>query len=131
MDEHCWTLDKPMASLSNCHLGLWHGWQILLNLVTTVYNPVPSFVHPAPSIALDRCLSPTTVYNPVSSCIVSVHPAPSIALDGCISPIIVYNPVPSCIVSVHPAPSISSIQHTDRSIKLTDSSIQHTDSSMR
>ena len=30
-----WTLDKPMASLSTCHLGLWLGWQILLNLVTT------------------------------------------------------------------------------------------------
>ena len=23
----------PMASLSTCHLGLWLGWQILLNLV--------------------------------------------------------------------------------------------------
>ena len=33
VDEHCWTLDKPMASLSTCHLGLWLGWQILLNLV--------------------------------------------------------------------------------------------------
>ena len=22
---------KPMASLSTCHLGLWLGWQILLN----------------------------------------------------------------------------------------------------
>ena len=21
--QHCWTLDKPMASLSTCHLGLW------------------------------------------------------------------------------------------------------------
>ena len=30
---YCWTLDKPMASLSTCHLGLWLGWQILLNLV--------------------------------------------------------------------------------------------------
>ena len=25
-----------MASLSTCHLGLWLGWQILLNLVTVV-----------------------------------------------------------------------------------------------
>ena len=25
IDEHCWTLDKPMASLSTCHLGLWLG----------------------------------------------------------------------------------------------------------
>ena len=24
-----------MASLSTCHLGLWLGWQILLNLVTS------------------------------------------------------------------------------------------------
>ena len=24
------SLDKPMASLSTCHLGLWLGWQILL-----------------------------------------------------------------------------------------------------
>ena len=23
----CWTLDKPMASLSTCHLGLCLGWQ--------------------------------------------------------------------------------------------------------
>ena len=30
---NCWTLDKPMASLSTCHLSLWLGWQILLNLV--------------------------------------------------------------------------------------------------
>ena len=35
--EHCWTLDKPMASLSTCHLGLWLGWQILLNLVKSLY----------------------------------------------------------------------------------------------
>ena len=25
VDEHCWTLDDPMASLSTCHLGLWLG----------------------------------------------------------------------------------------------------------
>ena len=30
IDEHCWTLHKPMASLSTCHLGFWFGWQILL-----------------------------------------------------------------------------------------------------
>ena len=35
IDEHSWTLDKPMASLSACHLGLWLGWQILLHLVKT------------------------------------------------------------------------------------------------
>ena len=34
VDEHCWTLDKPMASLSTCHLCLWFGCQILLNLVS-------------------------------------------------------------------------------------------------
>ena len=33
VDEHCSTLDKPMASLSTCHLGLWLGWQILLNYI--------------------------------------------------------------------------------------------------
>ena len=33
IDEHCWIHDKPMASLSTCQLGLWLGWQILLNLV--------------------------------------------------------------------------------------------------
>ena len=33
VDEYCWTLDKPMASLSTCHLDLWLGWQILLNLL--------------------------------------------------------------------------------------------------
>ena len=27
-----------MASLSTCHLGLWLGWQILLNLVKSNYN---------------------------------------------------------------------------------------------
>ena len=32
VNEHCWTLDKPMVSLSTCHLSLWFGWQILLNL---------------------------------------------------------------------------------------------------
>ena len=30
VDENCCTLDKPMASLSTCHPGLWLGWQILL-----------------------------------------------------------------------------------------------------
>ena len=25
--KHCWTFDKPMASLSTCHLGLCFGWQ--------------------------------------------------------------------------------------------------------
>ena len=25
VDAHCWTLDKPMAFLSTCHLGLWLG----------------------------------------------------------------------------------------------------------
>ena len=33
VDEYCWTLDKPMASLSTCNLGLWLGWLLLLNLV--------------------------------------------------------------------------------------------------
>ena len=33
VNEHCWTLDTPVASLSTCHMGLWLGWQILLNLV--------------------------------------------------------------------------------------------------
>ena len=26
-----------MVSLSTCHLGLWLGWQILLNLVNALY----------------------------------------------------------------------------------------------
>ena len=30
--KSCWTLDKQMTSLSTCHLGLWLGRQILLNL---------------------------------------------------------------------------------------------------
>ena len=25
--KNCWTFDKPMASLSTCHLGLCLGWQ--------------------------------------------------------------------------------------------------------
>ena len=27
-----------MASLSTCHLGLWLGWQILLNLVKSLVS---------------------------------------------------------------------------------------------
>ena len=30
-----------MASLSTCHLGLWLGWQILLNLVKSLINNQP------------------------------------------------------------------------------------------
>ena len=30
---YCWTLVEAMVSLSTCHLGVWIGWQILLNLV--------------------------------------------------------------------------------------------------
>ena len=26
VDENCWTLDKPTAFLSTCHLSLWLGW---------------------------------------------------------------------------------------------------------
>ena len=34
-----------MASLSTCHLGLWHGWQILLNLVKSrVYGILPKLL---------------------------------------------------------------------------------------
>ena len=33
VDEHYWTLIKPMASLTTCHLALWLGWLILLNRV--------------------------------------------------------------------------------------------------
>ena len=25
VNKYCWNLDKPMASLSTCHLGLWLG----------------------------------------------------------------------------------------------------------
>ena len=44
-----------MASLSTCHLGLWLGWQILLNLVKAdfqfeispiYYNTLPSVSQP-------------------------------------------------------------------------------------
>ena len=31
--DNCWTLDKPMASLSTCHLGVLPWMAILLNLV--------------------------------------------------------------------------------------------------
>ena len=31
--DNCRTLDRPVASVSSCHLGLWRGWQILLNPV--------------------------------------------------------------------------------------------------
>ena len=40
VDEHCWTLDKPMASFT-CHLALWLGWQILLSLCSTSVFPFP------------------------------------------------------------------------------------------
>ena len=33
-----------MASLSTCHLGLWLGWQILLNLVKDVAQFAISFL---------------------------------------------------------------------------------------
>ena len=29
-------INKPMTSLSICHLGLWLGWQMLLILVTNL-----------------------------------------------------------------------------------------------
>ena len=38
VDEHYLTLDKLMASLSTYHLDLWLGWQILLNLVKSIYT---------------------------------------------------------------------------------------------
>ena len=34
-----------MASLSNCHLGLWLGWQILLNLVKCAYMRMCVWTH--------------------------------------------------------------------------------------
>ena len=47
------TLDKPMASLSTCHLGLWLGWQILLNLVKSSWSSSPSSTSsPSPSSML-------------------------------------------------------------------------------
>ena len=33
-----------MASLSTCHLGLWLGWQILLNLVKSLSQSDNSFL---------------------------------------------------------------------------------------
>ena len=33
-----------MASLSTCHLGLWLGWQILLNLVKLIINQMSMFM---------------------------------------------------------------------------------------
>ena len=39
-----------MASLSTCHLGLWLGWQIVLNQHVTVGHPPSSYpyiVHPS------------------------------------------------------------------------------------
>ena len=33
VNKNWWTLDKPMAALFTYYLGLWLGWQILLNLV--------------------------------------------------------------------------------------------------
>ena len=39
IDEKCWTLDKPMASLSTCHLGLCLGWPSLhQNTISNVYR---------------------------------------------------------------------------------------------
>ena len=33
-----------MASLSTCHLGLWLGWKILLNLVKSCMSPVTIYI---------------------------------------------------------------------------------------
>ena len=38
VDEHCLTLDKPLSSLSTCHVGLRLRWQILLSLVKHLDN---------------------------------------------------------------------------------------------
>ena len=36
---NCWTLDKPMASLLTCHLGVLTWMAILLNLVIFMAQP--------------------------------------------------------------------------------------------
>ena len=40
-----------MASLSTCHLGLWLGWQILLNLVKSIDADPVSHPDDMPSTA--------------------------------------------------------------------------------
>ena len=34
-----------MASLSTCHMGLWLGWQILLNLVKLAFHELFVSIH--------------------------------------------------------------------------------------
>ena len=50
VDEHCWTLDKPMTSFSICQLGLWLGWQILFNLAvaSVFYDDLSLFMQVSP-----------------------------------------------------------------------------------
>ena len=46
-----------MASLSTCHLGLWFGWQILLNLVTFLQNcPLTLWILAPHEDLIDVCL---------------------------------------------------------------------------
>ena len=46
-----------MASLSTCHLGLWLGWQILLNLVKLHHNRCADsgLVSPTQNTAPSEC----------------------------------------------------------------------------
>ena len=65
VDEHCWTLDKPMASLSTSHLGLWLGWQscsILFNLKNCLAH-VLLFIHATVLVII--CGSSTSPNNVV------------------------------------------------------------------
>ena len=64
-----WNLDKPVASLSTCHLDLWLGWQILLNLVKTKmvthsWNPKKRFVCSVGVIPMNKC----PLYAPFRVC---------------------------------------------------------------
>ena len=106
VDEKCWTLDKPMVSLSTCHLHLCFGWQILLNLVkiTTCGGQSPSS---APSMS-PSCYN----YQQVAS---HVHPldVARLATAPCsvINPPLVVPPPPPCQRTVPAQPILTSSQH--------------------
>ena len=69
-----------MASLSTCHLGLWLGWQILLNLVKAAccsvlssYSSGPedeSLEQTVPTVSLHSCLPDASSTGVSNMCVV-------------------------------------------------------------
>ena len=46
INEKCWTLDKPMASMSTCHLELVVlGGNLVKNKLSSLKKPMPTIIH--------------------------------------------------------------------------------------